>query len=145
MPSRCPDSVLYSVVSPHLYALWIPFVYAQYRYGGTLPEVLKTLWAEGGIPRFYRGLSFALVQVRGKGTWVGSTGRASLLCQAGARLTMWLAGGCVQTPLARFGDTASNALVLVLLDTMDVTRDLPLPLKTGGPLENRLRHSHMSV
>lgn len=109
---------------------------AQYRYGGTLPDVLKTLWAEGGIPRFYRGLSFALVQVRAKGTWVGSTGRTSLFCQAGVGLTTWLAGVSPQTPLARFGDTASNALVLVLLDTMDVTRDLPLPLKTGEALES---------
>jgi len=34
----------------------------QYRYGGTMTEVTRKLWAEGGIPRFYRGLAPGLVQ-----------------------------------------------------------------------------------
>lgn len=34
----------------------------QYRYGGDLPAALKTLWSQGGIPRLYQGLPFALVQ-----------------------------------------------------------------------------------
>eukprot|EP00980_Cylindrotheca_fusiformis_P018391 scaffold6052_cov118-Cylindrotheca_fusiformis.AAC.4 len=34
----------------------------QYRYGGDLVSSLKTLWGEGGIPRLYQGLPFALVQ-----------------------------------------------------------------------------------
>merc|ERR1712203_454076 len=34
----------------------------QYRYGGTLGEVVKKLYAEGGVPRFYRGLAPGLVQ-----------------------------------------------------------------------------------
>jgi len=34
----------------------------QYRYGGGLVEVTQKLWAEGGVPRFYRGLAPALVQ-----------------------------------------------------------------------------------
>lgn len=34
----------------------------QYRYGGDLVSSLKTLWSEGGIPRLYQGLPFALVQ-----------------------------------------------------------------------------------
>eukprot|EP00416_Gambierdiscus_australes_P020730 CAMPEP_0171075944 /NCGR_PEP_ID=MMETSP0766_2-20121228/13093_1 /TAXON_ID=439317 /ORGANISM="Gambierdiscus australes, Strain CAWD 149" /LENGTH=282 /DNA_ID=CAMNT_0011532855 /DNA_START=82 /DNA_END=930 /DNA_ORIENTATION=- len=34
----------------------------QYRYGGGLVEVTKKLWAEGGIPRFYRGLAPGLIQ-----------------------------------------------------------------------------------
>jgi hypothetical protein len=34
----------------------------QYRYGGNLPNALSKLWSEGGIPRFYQGLPFALVQ-----------------------------------------------------------------------------------
>lgn len=34
----------------------------QYRYGGTLSEVVKKLWSEGGVPRFYRGLAPALFQ-----------------------------------------------------------------------------------
>ena len=34
----------------------------QYRYGGDLVSSLKELWKEGGIPRLYQGLPFALVQ-----------------------------------------------------------------------------------
>ena len=34
----------------------------QYRYGGDLFSSLNTLWKEGGIPRLYQGLPFALVQ-----------------------------------------------------------------------------------
>merc|ERR1719356_1263786 len=34
----------------------------QYRYGGTITDVVKTLYAEGGIPRFYRGLAPGLIQ-----------------------------------------------------------------------------------
>jgi hypothetical protein len=34
----------------------------QYRYGGNLTEVVKKLYAEGGIPRFYRGLAPGLIQ-----------------------------------------------------------------------------------
>ena len=34
----------------------------QYRYGGSLGSSLQTLWNEGGIPRLYQGLPFALIQ-----------------------------------------------------------------------------------
>lgn len=34
----------------------------QYRYGGNLFSSLNTLWQEGGVPRLYQGLPFALVQ-----------------------------------------------------------------------------------
>jgi len=34
----------------------------QYRYGGDLASSLKELWNEGGIPRLYQGLPFAIVQ-----------------------------------------------------------------------------------
>jgi len=34
----------------------------QYRYGGGLVETVKKLYAEGGIPRFYRGLAPGLIQ-----------------------------------------------------------------------------------
>jgi len=43
----------------------------QYRYGGTLTEALSTLYNQGGIPRFYQGLPFALIQ--GPLTRVGDT------------------------------------------------------------------------
>eukprot|EP00542_Grammatophora_oceanica_P005042 CAMPEP_0194061960 /NCGR_PEP_ID=MMETSP0009_2-20130614/76103_1 /TAXON_ID=210454 /ORGANISM="Grammatophora oceanica, Strain CCMP 410" /LENGTH=251 /DNA_ID=CAMNT_0038713493 /DNA_START=13 /DNA_END=765 /DNA_ORIENTATION=+ len=69
----------------------------QYRYGGSLPDVLSKLWEQGGVGRFYQGLPFALVQ----------------------------------GPLTRFGDTAANVGILTLLESLDATRDLPLPLKTA--------------
>lgn len=34
----------------------------QYRYGGTLSSSLSQLYQEGGIPRFYQGLPFAIIQ-----------------------------------------------------------------------------------
>jgi hypothetical protein len=34
----------------------------QYRYGTSTTEAFKTLYADGGIPRFYRGLVPALIQ-----------------------------------------------------------------------------------
>lgn len=34
----------------------------QYRYGGGLVDTTKKLYAEGGVPRFYRGLAPALLQ-----------------------------------------------------------------------------------
>ncbi len=34
----------------------------QYRYGGSLSSSLSTLYADGGVPRLYQGLPFALVQ-----------------------------------------------------------------------------------
>lgn len=34
----------------------------QYRYGGTLGSSLKELYRDGGVPRLYQGLPFALVQ-----------------------------------------------------------------------------------
>jgi len=34
----------------------------QYRYGGTTTEVVKKLYAEGGVVRFYRGLGPGLIQ-----------------------------------------------------------------------------------
>jgi len=34
----------------------------QYRYGGELVPTIKKLYAEGGVPRFYRGLAPALIQ-----------------------------------------------------------------------------------
>jgi len=69
----------------------------QYKFGGTTMEALNTLYSEGGIGRFYRGLGFSLVQ----------------------------------QPLSRFGDTAANAGMVVLLESFDETRDLPIFIKTG--------------
>lgn len=68
----------------------------QYRYGTNTIQAIKTLYAEGGIRRFYRGVGPALFQ----------------------------------GPLSRFGDTASNAGMLALWDSMEFTQSLPTALKT---------------
>lgn len=70
----------------------------QYKFGGTTMEALQTLYKEGGIGRFYKGLGFSLVQ----------------------------------QPLSRFGDTAANAGMVVLLDSFEETRGLPLFVKTAS-------------
>ena len=70
----------------------------QYRHGSTMVNTIKTLYKEGGVPRFYRGVGFALLQ----------------------------------GPLSRFGDTAANAGVLTLLNSMDNTKDLPIAIKTSA-------------
>mmetsp|Transcript_25236 Transcript_25236/g.37378 ORF Transcript_25236/g.37378 Transcript_25236/m.37378 type:complete len:257 (+) Transcript_25236:292-1062(+) len=68
----------------------------QYRNGTTFPVALKALYADGGIPRFYRGVAPALLQ----------------------------------GPLSRFGDTAANTGMLTLMDSMELTKDLSVGLKT---------------
>ena len=70
----------------------------QYRYGTGTFTALRSLYAEGGIARFYRGVLPALFQ----------------------------------GPLSRFGDTAANTGVLVLMDSYDSTKDLPAWMKTTG-------------
>mmetsp|Transcript_18924 Transcript_18924/g.41691 ORF Transcript_18924/g.41691 Transcript_18924/m.41691 type:complete len:293 (-) Transcript_18924:48-926(-) len=64
----------------------------QYRYGGSLREVVSKLYAEGGVPRFYRGL----------------------------------VPGLIQSPVARFGDTAANDGALAALEHTQ----LPTAVKT---------------
>lgn len=65
----------------------------QYRYGSTLTTAMKHLYKEGGLFRFYRGYTAAIIQA----------------------------------PLSRFGDTATNAAVLTLLQPYDI----PIALKTA--------------
>lgn len=70
----------------------------QYRYGTSTAEALKTLYADGGILRFYQGLQFALVQ----------------------------------GPLSRFGDTAANALMASVVESVDPTGAIfPLYVRTA--------------
>ncbi|EFJ40889.1 mitochondrial substrate carrier [Volvox carteri f. nagariensis] len=53
----------------------------QYRYGTTTMEALKTLYAQGGIPRFYQGLLPALIQgpLSRFGDTAANTGMLALL------------------------------------------------------------------
>eukprot|EP00887_Chlorella_sp_A99_P003691 scaffold7.g3691.t1 len=53
----------------------------QYRYGGTLTDALRTLYKEGGVVRFYRGLGPALLQglLSRFGDTAANTGMLALL------------------------------------------------------------------
>lgn len=66
----------------------------QYRNGGTMLNAFSTLYKQGGVMRFYRGIGPALLQA----------------------------------PLSRFGDTATNAIVINKLEPYD----LPIWIKTLG-------------
>ena len=44
----------------------------QYKYGTSTLVALKTLYAEGGIPRFYQGMLPALIQVGVRAAVVGA-------------------------------------------------------------------------
>merc|ERR1711988_797836 len=67
----------------------------QYRYGTTTSQAIRTLYKDGGVFRFYRGVGPALIQA----------------------------------PLSRFGDTAANAGMLVLLEEMEETKNLGMEVK----------------
>ena len=82
--------------APRILTLTLPLtltLHHQYRNGGSAKDAMTALYEEGGIRRFYRGVSFALLQ----------------------------------TPLSRFGDTASNSGVLALL----ATSEIPLAARTA--------------
>jgi hypothetical protein len=49
-----------------------------------------------------------------------------------SRLYQGLPFALVQGPLTRFGDTAANVGILVLLETLPETQSLPLPVKTAA-------------
>ena len=69
----------------------------QYKNGGTTSQAFKTLYAQGGFKRFYRGYFAALMQ----------------------------------GPLSRFGDTAANTGILVLMNRLEATKDLDIGSKTA--------------
>ncbi|KAJ3316536.1 hypothetical protein HDU76_001724 [Blyttiomyces sp. JEL0837] len=68
----------------------------QYKNGGTFGHAASTMYKEGGVLRYYRGLAPALIQ----------------------------------GPFSRFGDTASNAGALALLESSDLTKNWPVSVKT---------------
>ena len=71
----------------------------QYRFGGTFKEANRTLWSEGGFKRYYAGLAAAL--------WVQVS--CALVSHSNARF---------QGPFSRFGDTAANAGIIALLESV---------------------------
>jgi len=86
----------------------------QYRHGSSLTVATKTLYADGGMTRYYQGMSAALVQ--GKTPYQNDT--------------TWISNIQFSGPIARFGDTAANAGILALLQSNGYLKGLPSPIKT---------------
>ena len=63
----------------------------QYRYGGTISTTFKKLYKEGGIPRFYRGIGFALMQapISRFGDTAMNIGMMELLKSKGKVICLW--------------------------------------------------------
>ena len=96
----------YSLISDlkqDYYELSIPLWYHDYSSVEDLVSQLlfKHRYAEGGVARFYRGITPALFQVS----------NAKLIDKG---------------PLSRFGDTAANVGMLQLLDSQESTRNMPI-------------------
>mmetsp|Transcript_4911 Transcript_4911/g.6755 ORF Transcript_4911/g.6755 Transcript_4911/m.6755 type:complete len:290 (-) Transcript_4911:309-1178(-) len=111
----------------------------QYRNGTTFPVALRTLYADGGIPRFYRGVAPALIQgpLSRFGDTAANTGVLTLLNSVEA--TKDLSVG-VKTVAASFA-AASFRIFLMPVDTVKTTMQVTGKfsnvvdkVKTSGPL-----------
>lgn len=91
----------------------------QYRYGTSTSEALRTLWAQGGIPRLYQGLPYALLQtpLSRFGDTAANTGVLALL--AGTSATAGLPVG-VRTAVASVA-AAMWRMLITPLDTLKTT------------------------
>lgn len=110
-----------SAVAQVLSLMWLrTSMNYQYRYGGNLSSTLTKLYKEGGIPRLYRGLPFALIQaplIR-FGTIAANVGMLALLdsvpLSAGLPLPIKVAAASITSALWRIVcmpvDTAKIAL-----------------------------------
>jgi hypothetical protein len=85
MPASCCQHARASVKVPLLDPSHFPHPIfpctTQYRYGTSTMEALRTLWSQGGIPRFYQGLAPALIQgpLSRFGDTAANTGMMALL------------------------------------------------------------------
>lgn len=78
----------------------------QYRHGGSTMVALKTLYADGGVPRFYRGLVPALIQgpLSRFGDTAANTGALVLMdsFDTTSRLPIWAKTGAASISAALF-------------------------------------------
>jgi hypothetical protein len=88
----------------------------QYRHGSSFPTATKTLYVEGGMRRYYQGISAALVQ-----------GKYSNLLRNLDRLYKT---NLFKGPVSRFGDTAANAGILALLQSNSYLNRMPTLVQT---------------
>mmetsp|Transcript_7783 Transcript_7783/g.12354 ORF Transcript_7783/g.12354 Transcript_7783/m.12354 type:complete len:302 (+) Transcript_7783:103-1008(+) len=111
----------------------------QYRNGGTFFGALRTLYADGGIPRFYRGVLPALVQgpLSRFGDTAANTGVLTMLNHMEATKDLNVG---IKTAAASFG-AASWRIFLMPVDTVKTTMQVTGKfssvvdkVKTAGPL-----------
>ena len=90
----------------------------QYRVGASFPVALRTLYADGGIPRFYRGVLPALIQgpMSRFGDTAANTGMLTLLnsLDSTKELNVGLKTGCASAAAALF------RIFLMPIDTVKV-------------------------
>lgn len=111
----------------------------QYRNGTTFPTALRTLYADGGIPRFYRGVLPALIQgpMSRFGDTAANTGMVTLLNSLESTKDL-------STGIKTAGASAAAAVFRIFLmpvdtvkTTMQVTgkfSNVVTKVRTGGPL-----------
>jgi hypothetical protein len=96
--------------------MWLrTIVNYQYRYGTSTMTALRTLYKDGGIPRFYRGVGPALVQgpLSRFGDTAANAGTLSLL--ENSNLSIWL------KTMAASSAAASFRILLMPIDTVKTT------------------------
>jgi hypothetical protein len=91
----------------------------QYRFGGNLTDVIKTLYKEGGARRFYRGIAPALIQgpLSRFGDTASNVGALALLESSESTKGLPIA---VKTLLAS-ATSATFRIVLTPVDTLKTT------------------------
>ena len=89
----------------------------QYANGGTLTNALSTLYKEGGVPRFYRGVSFAIIQnpLSRFGDTAANTGILVALGELAPNMPV-----ATQTAFASLGG-ATWRIMLTPVDTLKTT------------------------
>lgn len=111
----------------------------QYRSGVSFPVALRTLYADGGIPRFYRGVAPALIQgpLSRFGDTAANTGILTLLnsFEQTKDLNIGLKSGCASAAAATF------RIVIMPIDTVKTTMQVTGKfsavvdkVKVAGPL-----------
>jgi hypothetical protein len=110
----------------------------QYRNGGTFPQAFKALYADGGIPRFYRGVAPALIQgpLSRFGDTAANTGIMTLMDSYDETRAM---PASVKT-LAASASAAIFRIFLMPIDTVKTTMQVQgsfqpvlTKMKAGGP------------
>ena len=109
----------------------------QYRYGTSTTEALTTLYADGGFPRYYSGLTFALIQ--GPISRFGDTAaNVGILALLESNIYLKDASDLVKTVFASLA-AAGFRMILTPIDTFKTT------LQTQGRDGMRLLKARVGI